>query len=186
MQLASPWVDLGPVPAAPLRARVAALDDAAWHGDTLRQDRFAVHAATRSVLLLWCDRSRWPELTPEPRPMLTALDAELRPVLAAAVARMPHPVVVATAMLALLPPGARIAEHVDADPFFAHAHRVHVPLLLPRGVRFVIDDQVAPLREGRLYEIDNLRRHSVRNDGDSPRVHLIADLLPTASLLAAG
>jgi len=31
------------------------------------------------------------------------------------------------------------------------------------------------MKEGEMWEINNMREHAVRNDGETPRVHLIVD-----------
>jgi hypothetical protein len=179
VRLEVPWRELGRVPARRLRLALRALPEAAWDETPLRQRRFRVHAQTRSVLLLWADHSAWPEVTVAAGPRYPELKDALAPVAAAAVERVGGGRLV-NAVLARLDPGGQIAPHFDAAPFFAAAHRLHVPLALEEGVRFYVDGQLLPLKLAHLFELDNRRQHAVLNHSPGPRVHLIMDVLPEA------
>jgi len=171
-----PWRDLGRVPARALRLWTRDLPDAAWDETPVRQERYEVHAATRSVLLLWSERAAFPHLDVHAGPRLAEASAALVPVLEAVARRCPG--VVVNAVLAELPVGALIPKHVDTAPFFAAARRLHVPLLLPSGAALLVDGAPVPLRASHLVEIDNRRPHAAVNRGVTPRVHLIIDVLP--------
>lgn len=87
----------------------------------------------------------------------------------------------ATASLATLNaivPHGQIYTHVDPGDFFIQHHRVHLPLQTSAGAVMTIDDVEFHLEHGVFCEIDNVRPHSVVNDSDDYRVHLIIDLLP--------
>ena len=45
-------------------------------------------------------------------------------------------------------------------------------------VNFQVDGERFTLEEGHLYELNNTRRHSVRNESSLDRVHLLVDMLP--------
>ncbi|WDY55829.1 aspartyl/asparaginyl beta-hydroxylase domain-containing protein [Pseudomonas sp. PSKL.D1] len=89
------------------------------------------------------------------------------------------------ARLLRLGPGARIHEHRDPDlgrpggPL-----RLHVPLLSPRGVEFLVDGLQVPMRPGECWFIDLSRPHRVSNPGPGERIHLVLDCLPDGWLLA--
>lgn len=171
--------DLGPVRFRPLLRATRSLDEAAWNADTFRQEMFRVHAQTRSVRLVWTYHEDWPETRTETLEPWAEFEPLLTPILTAAAVRLGHATTLASAMLARLDPGQSIKRHLDAAPFFAHCHRMHVPLMTHPGVRFVVDGQSVPLEVGRLYELNNRRLHEVSNVGPSPRIHLIFDLAPT-------
>ena len=81
--------------------------------------------------------------------------------------------------LAELPPATEIERHRDTG-MLAAVHRLHVPVTTNAGVRFRIGEADFGLDEGRLYELNNVVDHAVRNDGDTMRVHLLVDMMPHA------
>ena len=64
-----------------------------------------------------------------------------------------------------------------ADTVFSerHSHRVHVPIISSKNVRFSVGDETLCLPAGEIYEIDNLQQRRIDNDGDQASVHLILD-----------
>lgn len=79
--------------------------------------------------------------------------------------------------LAELPAGQVIPPHRDGS-MLALIHRLHVPLVTNPGVKFFVRGRPFELKVGRLYDLNNVAPHSVRNDGDATRVHLMVDMLP--------
>jgi hypothetical protein len=75
-------------------------------------------------------------------------------------------------------PHGRIYTHTDPGDFFIKHHRVHLPLQTSAGAVMTVDDVEFHLERGVFCEIDNVRPHSVVNNSDEYRVHLIIDLLP--------
>lgn len=86
------------------------------------------------------------------------------------------------AKFARLLPGDTIAEHRDLNFSLAHAHRAHVPIITNDQVWFTVGGETLNIPEGEIYEINNRRPHSVRNDGDCPRVHLVLDYVLTGEM----
>jgi Aspartyl/Asparaginyl beta-hydroxylase len=81
--------------------------------------------------------------------------------------------------LAELPPSGVIPPHRDGN-ILASVHRLHVPLVTHKNVKFLIGDQVFFLAEGVLYDLNNVVLHSVKNESDVMRVHLLIDMLPAS------
>ena len=79
--------------------------------------------------------------------------------------------------LAELPPGSEIEPHVDKH-ILARIHRLHIPIATHEGVKFIIAGQTFFLQEGRLYDLNNVVKHSVENKSNLMRVHLMIDMLP--------
>jgi len=89
------------------------------------------------------------------------------------------------ARLLRLGEGARIHEHRDPDlgrP--GGCLRLHVPLLSPPGVEFLVDGLQVPMRAGECWFIDLSRPHRVSNPGPGERIHLVLDCLADPWLLA--
>lgn len=177
MRLDSPTRSLGRVPARALRLAVRDREPELWLGPPTRESWFRVHAQTRSALLLWAQHRDFPQVTLSQGPLLPQFEPALRPILRAFEALYPR-CGLANLILAMLPPGGTIPAHTDHSPFFAAAHRLHVPLFTNDDVTFTVDGAAVRMEASHLYEIDNRRTHAVHNGGGEPRVHLIADLLP--------
>ncbi|WP_207886626.1 aspartyl/asparaginyl beta-hydroxylase domain-containing protein [Pseudomonas sp. 30_B] len=93
---------------------------------------------------------------------------------------------VSSARLLRLGPGSRIHEHCDPDLGVPGSDlRVHVPLLSPPGVEFLVDDLQVPMRPGECWFIDLSRPHRVDNPGPGERIHLVLDCRPNPWLLDA-
>lgn len=71
--------------------------------------------------------------------------------------------------------GGDIAPHVDNLYTLSHSHRIHIPIITNDKVDFLIGDEVKNLKEGEIWEVNNRQMHSVVNNGDHSRVHIIID-----------
>jgi len=54
---------------------------------------------------------------------------------------------------------------------------VHLPVVTNDSVLFTVGGETKTLPAGELFEINNRRMHSVRNDSAEDRVHLILDFV---------
>ncbi|WP_447732280.1 aspartyl/asparaginyl beta-hydroxylase domain-containing protein [Pseudomonas shirazensis] len=89
------------------------------------------------------------------------------------------------ARLLRLGPGARIHEHRDPDLGRPDGClRLHVPLLSPAGVEFLLDDQQVPMQPGECWFLDLSRPHRVDNSSEAERINLVLDCEPTPALLS--
>ncbi|MBV9669718.1 MAG: aspartyl/asparaginyl beta-hydroxylase domain-containing protein [Acidobacteriales bacterium] len=76
-----------------------------------------------------------------------------------------------------LPPGAHIRDHFDFHTSFQFGLlRLHVPIMTNPGVDFIIDGQRMNWHEGELWYGDFSKVHSVKNNGETVRVHMVIDV----------
>jgi hypothetical protein len=97
----------------------------------------------------------------------------------------PFQVSLRAARLLCLGEGARIHEHCDPDlgqP--GGCLRLHIPLLSPPGVEFLVEGLQVPMRPGECWFIDLSRPHRVNNPGPGERIHLVLDCAADPWLLA--
>lgn len=77
-------------------------------------------------------------------------------------------------------PGCGIGEHRDvgseAADFAFNQVRLHVPIYTNDRVIFSVGGEQIRMNPGRLYYVNFTRRHFVRNDGETTRIHLVMDL----------
>jgi hypothetical protein len=91
-----------------------------------------------------------------------------------------------SARLLRLGPGSTILEHCDHDLGQPGSDlRLHIPLLSPAGVAFLLDGLQVPMQSGECWFLDLARPHRVSNPSSLPRIHLVLDCLPQAWLLQA-
>lgn len=175
---------MGRVPARQLRLDIRDAPRALWVETPHRQQRFEVHRATRSIMLLWAEHQDFPEVQVHVGPRWDDFAPGLVPVIDAAVSKVAalrgdgRRLRVCNAVLARLPPGARIPPHADTARFFGAAHRLHVPLYTNPAVEFRVDGAPVPMPTSHLIEINNRLVHEVLNRSSEDRDHLIVDLLP--------
>lgn len=82
------------------------------------------------------------------------------------------------ARLMRLDPGSVILTHCDPDldgNGDGGCVRLHVPLRTNPDVEFLLNDRRAIMAPGECWYLRLSDPHSVRNDGDTPRVHLVID-----------
>ena len=89
------------------------------------------------------------------------------------------PLEIVCARLLRLGPGGQIHEHRDYDLGGPDADlRLHIPLLSPPQVDFMLDGQRMPMAAGECWFLDLSRPHRVNNRDRSARIHLVLDCRP--------
>jgi hypothetical protein len=77
-----------------------------------------------------------------------------------------------------LGPGAEIRAHQDYMLNIEDGvARVHIPVLTSDKVAFHLDRKPVAMQPGEAWYLDFNRTHSVKNDGDEYRIHLVIDLI---------
>jgi hypothetical protein len=71
-----------------------------------------------------------------------------------------------------------IPEHSDNFEYLRMVHRFHIPIITNPEVIFNVGEESVNMKEGECYEIDVSLLHSVYNNGNTPRIHLIVDIMP--------
>jgi hypothetical protein len=75
-----------------------------------------------------------------------------------------------------LEPGAVLHPHRDlTGASMNNRIRFHVPVITNSGVEFIVNNQKIKMAPGDLWCLDTSYVHSVRNDGDETRVHIIVE-----------
>ncbi len=184
MNIDVPLRELGPVDCAALSATILEQESEAWKEDKYRQEAFEVHHATESIVMLFVDIERWPELVVKQEPGWPRLFDVALPLMNDIISRhYPPGGTVIRAMAAKLLAGGKITPHIDQHPSFRSGHRIHIPITTNPRVRFMIDGRPYQFKVGNAYEINNQKTHSVMNKGDDDRITFIFDYVPPDQLL---
>jgi len=91
--------------------------------------------------------------------------------------------------LAKLPAGKMIPLHNDGFDFFKKnkfsdyyylqsVYRVHIPLVTNEKVIFTVNNEKKHLRVGEAWDMNQRPLHTVENNSDKDRIHLVIDVLP--------
>src|SRR5690606_2115612 len=77
-----------------------------------------------------------------------------------------------------LKPGSVIKEHTDYNLGYEDGiFRIHIPITTNEGVHFFINSEEVKMLPGECWYGNFNLPHSVRNDGESDRIHLVMDCL---------
>lgn len=80
------------------------------------------------------------------------------------------------ALLVKLTNNSGIPTHKDSGRSLTSCRRVHIPVITNEDVLFTVGDETINMKRGEMWEINNDGKdHSVSNNSDYDRVHLIVD-----------
>ncbi|KDM92848.1 sulfotransferase [Photobacterium galatheae] len=175
MFLEKPCIPIGHVDITEITKCLKQLPDSAWKANPYRQNTYAVHKQTESLVLYF----KTDEFTESHDELLAAMQPLLAPIFARFAQYYGYSKLdIAKLMFAKLPSGCEIPEHRDSAPIFAKYHRVHVPIQTNDAIIFYLDHQAHHFKTGVMYDINNLGLHRVINPSSEDRIHLIFDARP--------
>ncbi|MBT7276000.1 MAG: aspartyl/asparaginyl beta-hydroxylase domain-containing protein [Woeseiaceae bacterium] len=183
MNIDVPLRELGPIDNKVLSEAVLGLEDSIWKENLKRQEEYEVHRATESIVMIFVNLDRWPEIEITREAGWSHLADAALPLMNNIIERCyPPGGTVIRAMAAKLLAGNKITQHWDKHPSFHCGHRIHVPITTNPRVRFMIDGQPYQFKLGEAYEINNQLNHSVMNKGQEDRITFIFDYVPKEQL----
>jgi hypothetical protein len=149
------------------------ISDSDWEEYTFRQKNFSNHIYTRTIPIIFNEdfRSQSPTRT-KWYPLFGECLKELNIVCNK---KYGNGFFVRSFLVKLLPK-TKIPKHIDSGGGLELCNRVHIPIITNEKIKFFVDNQRKYLREGEIWEVNNTRKeHSVSNDSDIDRIHLICD-----------
>jgi quercetin dioxygenase-like cupin family protein len=173
MQFDGNFRQYGRLDAAALQACVARQPAQAWGANPSRQERFAVHADTQALHLVYDDDFR--HANPSRLPLFEEFATDVQPFLDRISEQLGPEGWLVRCILTKLRSGGRIPAHEDRGFSLTHSHRFHIPVVTNADVEFTVGDETVHMQPGEIWEINNMRRHGTVNAGAEPRVHLIVD-----------
>jgi hypothetical protein len=162
-----------------LKKEIIDLSEQTWYSNVTRQNSYIVHKQTQSIT--YSDISIFytpkdPFIVTENNDFPEKLKQYAFPIISDLQNRFNGRV--AKCNLVRLNAGCFIPEHSDNFQYLRMVHRFHIPILTNENVLFKVGDQSINMKEGECFEIDVSLLHSVWNNGDTPRIHLIVDIMP--------
>ena len=163
----------------PIKAKVAALTDADWNQVSWRQERFEIHKYTQTIELIFDQDFRHENPTRRDPYFSLGCEQLLAPIEKTIAGYFTGDGFSVRVLLVNLKPGGRIRPHIDTGFSLMNCCRVHVPISSNDLVGFTVGGEKRAMKEGEMWEVNNARTHSVENMGETDRVHLIIDWIPT-------
>ena len=71
-----------------------------------------------------------------------------------------------------------VTTHVDSGDYLNTVRRFHIPIITNKDVFYTVNNEKIHMEEGDCWEINNRRPHSVDNQSDQDRIHLLIDIMP--------
>ena len=183
MDIGVPIKELGSYPIEALKARILDLPEEAWWGNQFRQHEYEVHQHTQSIVMVFTDGHGWPNIEVSRDAGWELLAEDAVPLMHQILNdHYPPGGTIIRAMAARLEAGGITKPHHDGHPSFHYGHRIHIPIYTNPRVRFMIDGRPQRMEIGKVYEINNQKRHSVMNKGDEGRINFIFDYIPPTKI----
>jgi hypothetical protein len=77
-----------------------------------------------------------------------------------------------------LKPKSEIKTHTDnAGGYVDGFCRIHIPIITNESISFVVNEKQIPMKVGEAWYANFSQPHSVKNDGESDRIHLVIDCI---------
>ncbi len=147
-----------------------------WRENSVRQKIYDVHKDTQTIPLLWDLKSLQHNTIGEKTEYYDLYDVEsyfydIKKVLEQFYGEGR----IVRIILTKLKKRKKIYPHTDDTISLSLCNRIHIPIITNENVVFLVGGESKVMLEGEMWEINNLKEHSVSNDGKSDRVHLIID-----------
>lgn len=141
-----------------------------WDKYTFRQDSYSVHRQTKTVPLIWHENDK--NIKCDTLQLFESEISTLSEYLNINIGTG----YLYSAILINLPAKSYIRTHIDAAYIFKLSSRLHIPIITNDKCIFIVDNEKKQMKPGEIWEINNdLKSHSVKNDGDDDRIHLLID-----------
>lgn len=152
------------------------LNELDWNEHKLRQSLFKAHQHTQTLEIMWDMESLNTNKISKIHPNYYKLNIEsilkkLKPIYESNCGKGDF----VRILLVKLRANSNITPHSDRWDSLENCNRTHIAIITNPNVTFTIDGEIKHLKEGEIWEIDNSKEHSVDNNSDEDRVHLIID-----------
>jgi hypothetical protein len=152
------------------------LNELDWNEHTLRQSLFKAHQHTQTLEIMWDIESLYTNKIGKIHPNYHKLNIDtilkkLKPIYESNCGKGYF----LRILLVKLKANSNISPHFDSKDSLTNCNRTHIAIITNPDVTFTIDGEIKHLKEGEIWEIDNSKNHSVDNNSNEDRVHLLID-----------
>lgn len=161
-----------------LEKQLLSTPEAFWKIETFRQETDKSQLSTQAIIMAFSFHYPSKEIVVEYRPVFNVFKEVLSSILAQVQQKYPGQVL--KMFFARLNPHSAVGIHSDKNYSFDIAHRLVVPIVTDENCLFkVYGEQDSPwvhLKEGVVYEFNNLLMHEAVNKGSLYRIQLVMDI----------
>lgn len=152
---------------------VTEMPDSDWEEFTYRQKTIIGHKQTKTIPLMFDKQQKSRDIRHRHYPMFEEHLMRISDVLAG----NGCPSSIKRANIVKLLPRSEISAHKDVGNFLNSTRRIHLAVQTNDGCTFTVGKETMHIPTGELWEINNTGLiHSVHNNGDTDRIHLIVDV----------
>ena len=147
-----------------------------WNEHTIRQSLFEMHKETQTLEVMWDMESLQTDKVGKIHSNYYKLDIELflekiKPIYKSICGDGYF----LRILLVKLKANSNITPHIDTGDSLSNCKRTHIPIITNSKVTFTVGGETKYLKEGEIWEIDNTKEHSVKNNSNVDRIHLLID-----------
>lgn len=158
------------------KSKIIELPKNLWDEHTIRQTLFEPHKHTQTLEIMWDMESLQNNKIGKIHSNYYKLDMEffldkLKPIYEITYGKGYF----VRVLLVKLKANTKISSHIDNGKSLINCKRTHIPIITNDLVTFTIDGETKNLKEGEVWEINNTKEHSVDNNSNMDRIHLIID-----------
>lgn len=175
MKLRDRYFFLGNYDVSSIVEKLPTMTDAIWERNSSRQTNYKAHSKTKSLVFFWTKNMDSEENVKDDELLRSPLGVEVLKAVNT-ISENYKSNNISKLMIASLPPGYSVDAHYDAGDL-TKIRRIHIPLVSTRDCIFEIDGIGYSFPPGFTFELDNTRKHAVRNTSDSYRLHIIFDII---------
>lgn len=140
-----------------------------WQFNQLRQKSFKTdHGDTESIILIWGKSNQKVTISKELSDAVYEVGDKIKNFYG-------DGSFVTTLMLVKLFKNGKIPNHNDGG-ILSEVHRCHLPIITNENCDFFINNKKFFFEEGKVIEFNNVMNHSVINNSNIDRIHLICDI----------
>jgi hypothetical protein len=164
---------IGKIKVDSFKNKIDKFNNKLWDSFTFRQKTFEVHKETKTIPLIFDTDFRLND--PTYLEEYEIFKNEFK-VIKNKLVKIYGKGYIIRAILVSLKSNSKIDKHIDTGKSLSICHRVHIPIITNKDILFDIDNEIKNLKEGEMWEINNSEKlHSVINNGNIDRIHLIVD-----------
>lgn len=167
---------LGKVDVSEIKQSLSNVSNNLWNLHTIRQDLFDNHRETQTIMLMWDYASLFNSNKGEIHQSYYdfKIDVFLNSIKPLYVESHGEGEFIRV-IIVNLPAGKSIPGHADSGMSLEFCNRTHIPIKTNDNVLFTVAGETINMKEGEIWEFNNQKYHSVHNNGDEDRWHLIID-----------
>jgi hypothetical protein len=149
-----------------------------WFINTSRQEKYSVHKHTNSYFIYQTDLN-WKSaefFLVEPKTINKNILDLVEPIIKSL--ENLYDGVRGNVLFIKLLAGTKILPHHDDGEYLECTRRNHIPIITSDKTSFSVGSEKINMGLGECWEINNTRLHSVENNSNIDRVHLVIDIMP--------